>query len=106
MKIKLEESEFVLIPEGHADKMYIANFIKKLRVNGDKTTERHFEANFEYDEYNRLMINRPSGGGFVDIDYLKDTYYEAENEDQPKDGHRHWIAVDEITELRVSYFQN
>ena len=90
MKLILNESSIDLKPENHADKMYIARFIREVE------STKNIEATFSYSK-DRTYTDAPKGGGWLDPKNIVETLYDAE-EDEGK------VAIDEIKGLRISMF--
>lgn len=90
MKLILNESSIDLQPESHADKMYIARFIKEVE------SRKNIEATFSYSE-DRMNTDAPKGGGWLDPEKIVETLFDAE-ENEGK------VAIHEIEGLRISMF--
>ena len=96
MKIILNEHSFELIPEGHADKMYIAKFIKDYTDFRGGNKNVFIEANFSYSD--ERDNNKIKGGGYCDPDKIVEDLFDADDEDEDK------IAVCEIESLYISSY--
>lgn len=85
MKIIIENpTSFTLDAETHGDKMWIAQFYKEMVEN---KLENNCEVLFRYSD-KRIDQNAPKGGGFLDIEMIVPSLYDAEQENR--------IAMEEI----------
>ena len=94
MKTQLEENYIRMIPENFAEKMYFALFLRAIdKANIDVNLCGEFSFSDQ-----RMNVDAPKGGGYLDVDKLVDTLFEAENATDKK-GFK--IAVEEITAFEI-----
>lgn len=95
MKVILENRSIRLEAESFADQLYIADYLKKSRQEGENGEFKiTLEPMYTYSEH-RCSVGRPQGGGSLNMDRLVDELYDK-NGDEYDDGK---VAIEEITEL-------